>query len=216
MIEIVTSSNMSLYSEEIDDMFKMRYRVATDELGWKLPNAKNDYDIDAYDTADTVYLLKLDENRSVMACARLNPTTNATLMSDIFPDFCSYGTIPNNPKTYELTRYLVEKRDRSRAEFLTGRAHIIVAINEFCLARGIEAISWLTYKKNYTEACMLWETEPLGPSKFVRDDNAEYIAALSYMTEDGLMRCRNWANTEDQIANIIFPNNEVQNIKQLI
>ena len=42
MIEVVTSANMALYQAEIDDMFKMRYRTAVDELGWKLPDTRND------------------------------------------------------------------------------------------------------------------------------------------------------------------------------
>lgn len=207
MIEIVTSANMSLYQDEIDDMFKMRYRTAVDELGWQLPQAKNGYDIDAYDTADTVYFLKLDSDRSVMACARLNPTTNPTLMGDVFSDFCAYDEVPRDSKTYELTRYLVEKRGHSRDAFMEGRAHIIVAINEYCLANGIKMISWLTYKQNYPEACMLWDTEPLGPPKYVADDGAEYIAARSMMTEQGLSLCRSWARTSSPIANMVVPLN---------
>ena len=207
MIEIVTSANMSLYKKEMDDMFKMRFRTAIDELGWHLPDAKNGYDIDAYDTANTVYFLKLDNDRCVMACARLNPTIKATLMEDVFPSFCTYDSVPNDIKTYELTRYLVEKRGHSRDEFLEARAHIIVAINEFCLANSIEAISWLTYKQNYPEACLFWETEPLGPAIYVADDGAEYIAARSKMTAQGLQLCRSWAKTERPIANMIVPLN---------
>ena len=207
MIEVVTSANMALYQAEIDDMFKMRYRTAVDELGWKLPDAHNGYDIDSYDSESTVYFLKLDEDRSVRACARLNPTFGATLMEDIFPDFCEFDTLPKAHDTYELTRYLVEKRGATRSEFLEGRAHIIVAINEYCIANDINIISWLTYKQNYPEACLLWETEPLGPAKYVADDGAEYIAARSHMNEEGLARCRKWAKAKRQIANMIVPLN---------
>jgi N-acyl-L-homoserine lactone synthetase len=207
MIEVVTSANMALYQAEIDDMFKMRYRTAVDELGWKLPDTRNGYDIDAYDTDETVYFLKLDTDRSVKACARLNPTSGPTLMEDVFPEFCVYDSIPHAQNTYELTRYLVEKRGASRDEFLEGRAHIIVAINEYCIANNINIISWLTYKQNYPEACLLWETEPLGPAKFVADDGAEYIAARSQMNAEGLARCRKWAKAERQIASLIVPLN---------
>jgi len=207
MIEIVTAANMALYQAELDDMFKMRFRVAVDELGWNLPDANNGYDVDAYDGVGTIYFLKLDAERSVMACARLNPTLGPTLMQDVFPDFCSYGAVPRETNTYELTRYLVEKRGRSRTEFLEGRAHIIVAINEYCLANNIKTISWLTYKQNYPEACLFWDTEPLGPAKYVADDGAEYVAARSQMTEKGLGRCRKWAKAERQIANMVVPLN---------
>lgn len=216
MIEIVTSTNMSLYKDEIDDMFQMRYRTAVDELGWSLPDAKSGYDIDAYDTADTIYFLKLDADRSVMACARLNPTTNATLMQDVFPDFCTFDNVPRDSNTYELTRYLVEKRGHSKDEFLEGRAHIIVAINEYCLANGIKHVSWLTYKQNYPEACLLWNTEPLGLAKYVADDGAEYIAARSKMTHNGLQRCRAWAQTDRQVANLVVPLSYAQGPAQRI
>lgn len=204
MVEIVTYQNKSLYGEELNDMFKMRYRVAK-ELGWELPDAKDGLDIDQFDREDTVYFLEFNDQRQVKACARLNPTTKPNLLSDIFPEFCELGGIPAAFNVYEYSRYMVEKAGQSKLDFVLARARITLAINEYCLENAIDQVTVLTYMKNYPIASMIWNTRPLGLPRMYEPDNAQYIAALSDMTEEGLAKARAFARIKEPVASFIVP-----------
>lgn len=204
MVEIVTHQNKSLYEAELRDMFEMRYRVAK-ELGWELPAAKDGLDIDQFDREDTIHFLEFNDQRQVKACARLNPTTKPNLLSDIFPEFCELGGIPDDPKVYEYSRYMVEKAGQSKLDFLMARARITLAINEYCLENAIDRVTVLTYMKNYPIACAIWKTRPLGVPRVYAPDDAKYIAAISDMTDEGLDKARAFARIKEPVASFIVP-----------
>jgi len=204
MVEIVTAQNRSLYEAELRDMFEMRYRVAK-ELGWELPDAQDGLDIDQFDRDDTIHFLEFNNQRQVKACARLNPTTEPNLLSDIFPEFCELGGIPADPDVYEYSRYMVEKAGQTKADFIMARARITLAINEYCLENAISQVTVLTYMKNYPIASLIWKTRPLGTPRMYAPDNAKYIAAISDMTDDGLANARAFARIKEPVASFIVP-----------
>lgn len=205
MVDIVTQENRSLYEDALDEMFRLRYQVAVNELGWPLPNAKDGYDIDEFDTDETIYLLEYAKDGRMVACARLNPTTRPTLLSELFPNYCDFGTIPNDETIYEYSRYMVTKQGLSQAEFIRARANITLAVNEFCLAYGIQQVTLLTYMKNYPIAAHIWETRPLGTPQIYAPDGTQYIAAISKLTEEGLTRSRQYAGTHEKVASMVVP-----------
>jgi len=183
MVDIVTHENRSLYVDALDEMFRLRYQVAVNEMGWPLPNAKDGYDIGA----------------------RLNPTIKPNLLSEIFPNYCDFGTIPKHEKIYEYSRYMVTKQGLSQEEFIRARANITLAVNEFCLAYGIEQVTLLTYMKNYPIAAHIWDTLPLGTPQVYDVDGTQYIAAICTLTEEGLERSRKYAGVTDKVASMVVP-----------
>lgn len=205
MVDIVTHENRSLYTEALDEMFRLRYQVAVNEMGWPLPNAKDGYDIDEFDTEDSIYLLEYADDGRMVACARLNPTTKPNLLSEIFPNYCDFGTIPKDEKIYEYSRYMVTKQGLSQAEFIKARANITLAVNEFCLAYGINQVTLLTYMKNYPIAAHIWDTMPLGTPQIYAGDGTQYIAAICTLTEEGLERSRKYAGVTDKVASMVVP-----------
>ncbi len=205
MVDIITHENRSLYEDAIDEMFRLRYQVAVNEMGWPLPNAKDGYDIDEFDTDDTIYLVDYASDGRMVACARLNPTTKPNLLSDIFPQYCDFGTIPNDNEIYEYSRYMVTKVGLSQAEFIRVRANITLAVNEFCLAYGIRQVTLLTYMKNYPIAAHIWDTVPLGTPQIYAPDGTQYIAAICTLTEEGLARSRQYAGTNEKVASMVVP-----------
>jgi len=205
MVDIVTHENRSLYEDALDEMFRLRYQVAVNEMGWPLPNAKDGYDIDEFDTDETIYLLEYAKDGRMVACARLNPTNRPNLLSKIFSQYCDFGTIPNDETVYEYSRYMVTKEGLSQAEFIKARANITLAVNEFCLAYGIKQVTLLTYMKNYPIAAHIWDTVPLGTPQTYEPDGNQYIAAICTLTEEGLARSRQYAGTHEKVASMVVP-----------
>ena len=92
MAEIITPANRHLYSDLLEEMFKMRYRVAVGELGWNIPGIKAGYDKDAFDTEETIYIIVPSDCRTkVLGCTRLNPTTGPHMLTEVFEHYCDFS-----------------------------------------------------------------------------------------------------------------------------
>jgi N-acyl-L-homoserine lactone synthetase len=192
VVEIVTAANRSIYSDLIDDMHAMRYRVAIEKWGWKVPGIPPGYDKDAFVTDHTVYLIETDpDRRQVWGCARLNPTTKPHLMSEVFADACDLSGLAVGDHIWECSRFLI---DRSRLPTPEDDAHtrqsVGIGITEFCLSAGITHLTWLTNQAFYNLALSVWDTRPLGLPRHYPDDDATYIPALSVIDEAALGRQR--------------------------
>ena len=57
MLQIVDKSNRHLFEDALNDMYKMRYRAAVQEMGWHIEIDELGRDIDEFDYPDTVYFL---------------------------------------------------------------------------------------------------------------------------------------------------------------
>lgn len=204
MVEIVTAANRILYRDELEAMHKFRYDVAVGEMGWTLPDAKNGYDIDAYDTANTVYFLDISEDGRLIASSRINPTTGPHLLIDVFPDFVD-GNFPIGPEIWEHSRYLVTRKGTTQEEFVKARARVLIAVNEFALANNIKTLSVLTYQKHYQTAAYLSRTRPLGAPRFYPEDDEYYIAMTCEVSSEGLNKARALMNMHSQVGRLSMP-----------
>ena len=184
MMELVTAVNRHAYGAELEEMYRMRFRSAM-EMGWTLPDARDGRDKDQFDRDDTVYVLEFDDDRRVIGCGRVNPTTKPTLLSEVFPEYCEAG-VPNDPAIHEYSRCMLSLEDLGPRRFVRVRARINVAVNEYCLAVGIPKVAMLTYKRHYPLITRNWRTRPLGLPRECPDDQATYIACVSDMTVVGL------------------------------
>lgn len=191
LVEIITIANRSLYKHTLDEMHRIRYRVAVEEWGWEIPGVKKGYDKDAFDTDDTIYFLAYgDGGDRLVGCARLNPTTKPHLLSEVFPHCCDLSGIPRAEDIYEFSRYIIDHEILSKEAQFRVRGRLSATINRFCIEAGITAVTWFAFQQTYARALPVWETHPLGlPVQFDGDDET-YIAAISKMTETGLANLR--------------------------
>lgn len=192
MAEVINWRNRRFYTSILEDMFRMRYRVVVTEWGWKIPDAQDDRDVDQFDTDSTVYFVELDAaRRRILACARLNPTTQPHMMTGLFADACDLQVIPQSPTCWECSRFVVDRNAfRDRDEERETRRRVGVGITEYCLSQGISQLSWFTHQAFYNEALKIWDTVPLGRPKYYPDDNAVYIPAVSEIDAQSLARQR--------------------------
>lgn len=214
MVSIVTSANRSLYSRELDEMYRFRHDVAVGEMGWTLPDAQDGYDIDAYDTRDTIYFLDHAPGGRLIASSRLNPTTKPHLLLDVFPEFVDDGKIPIGPDIYEHSRYLVTKKLTTKEEFIRARARVLLAVHEFSLANSINTLTVLTYQKHYKLAAYLSRTRPLGAPRYYPEDNEHYIAITTDVTREGLEKAYAFANMKGPVGHFQVPLSKHRHIPQ--
>jgi len=191
VVEVISKENAHLYADVIEDMHRMRYRVAVDEWGWKIPGIEPGYDRDQFDTDDTIYFVTLNAaGDRAIACSRINPTTGPNLLRDVFPHHCQFQEPPKDPAIWELSRYVVDQKAMTKEEAIAVRARMSSAANLFCLQAGISSLAILTYMSSYERSLRVWPTRPLGRPTYYEQDGATYIAALCDMVPQGLRRLR--------------------------
>jgi acyl homoserine lactone synthase len=92
-----------------------RYRIFVEQPGWELPTRER-IEHDQFDADDTVYVIGIDEAGEIHGCARLLPTSNPYLLSELFPHLMAPATPPCNERIWELSRFSVSRAgDCSRA-----------------------------------------------------------------------------------------------------
>ena len=199
MLQIIDKQNRHLFRGALDDMHKMRYRAAVQEMGWRIQVDEHGRDIDEFDYADTVYILYFNPDGSVGACGRLNPSTRPHLLSEVFPNQCIDG-VPTGDNIWHYSRYLVERAGKTQREYMLAWMLVTQAVNEWCIDNDVEQVTWLARKRLYAMSVGLWNTQPLGPSIFYPDDDKKYIAAISRMNREGLARVARYSKMTSPVS----------------
>ena len=185
MIIVVTPQMRHLYQDRLDQMYRLRYEVCVKQWGWKIPNQQAGVDKDDFDTDDTIYLMYFDERRDdIIACCRLNPTTKPYMLSELWPQHCDLQPLPNDSKVWESSRFVVSGNLDSKAEYLEVMWRTCVAITEYCLRVGIEAIAWYTSPIWYQTMNSVMPVQPLGRPHHNTADDETYIAGIGHFSED--------------------------------
>ena len=144
MIYLVTPENRHLFEKQLRQMWRQRYAVFVQMMGWNIPNKANEkgLEVDVYDTDDSHYLLALSDRGSVTASIRLNPTTGPYMMKDLFDDMC-LGGAPEGDDVWEATRFYVRAPRATHEERIMLGIQIQAAMTEFSLLRGIDQVSFV-------------------------------------------------------------------------
>jgi len=185
-VHVITGENRDSYREQIKEYFLLRHEVFIKERGWKDLHHIDGQEIDAYDNANAVYLLAIDQDR-VVGGQRLYPTLLPHMMSEVFGHMAQRG-IPQAYDIFEWTRYFVIKERRM------GRTdcRLLAAIQQFCLEEGIMALTavvemwWLPRWQQVG-----FKVRPLGLPTII--EGQPCIAAEIRISQDSLDRVRNLA-----------------------
>ncbi|MXN79344.1 N-acylhomoserine lactone synthase [Burkholderia sp. 4701] len=119
-----------------------RHAIFIEKLGWQLPVVDNQ-EFDQFDRPDTVYLFGRDEDDTICSCARLLPTTQPYLLSEVFPSLMGAAPIPNAPDIWELSRFssYILGADSAALERAHGNTRMLLAeIVRFALANGVRRL----------------------------------------------------------------------------
>lgn len=160
-LHVIGDENRHLYQDVLEDYWRTRHDIYVGERRW-LDLAKPDCrEIDQFDTSATIYLMAL-EDRRVVGSHRLVPTTEPTLMSELFP-FLSLKGIIRRSDVYELSRVFVVKDRRGEKAHPRIESIVMAGTMEYGLLRGLSQFTivmetwWLPRFQQ-----MGWNPRPMG------------------------------------------------------
>lgn len=100
-----TFGKSSTLSPELETaLAEYRHKIFIERLGWTLP-VENGLERDQFDHADTLYVVAREPNGAICGCARLLPTTDPYLLSEVFPQLLGGLPIPCARDVWELSRF---------------------------------------------------------------------------------------------------------------
>jgi acyl-homoserine lactone synthase len=197
MLEVVTRENRHLYTDALEQMYRLRHRLFVDHMKWEDLRKADGREIDQFDNDDAVYLLLIEEG-VVTGSHRLLPTTGPHLFSEVFTDMCEQRGRQTGPRVYELNRTGTDPllpRDRQ----LAGMRLLLVGLMEFSNHAGIEKLTLLTPLHTLYHCLMAGvQVKPLG---LPRKIDAERQAAVAFITDEiSLANVREYFHLYDSIV----------------
>jgi N-acyl-L-homoserine lactone synthetase len=202
MIIVIDAINRRKFGAILDEMFRLRARVFGDRLGWEV-DVKDGKEIDRFDALDPAYVVGLDDEGHVIACARALQTTGPHMLSDVFHTILDGEPPLRSATLWESTRFCVDTQrlgaGRGRNSVSYATCELMVGSLEFCMRSGISDIVTVI--------------DPIMDRVLKRSDNAPYdyvgkttpmgkvsaMAALLDCTEERVERVRRFAGIEGDV-----------------
>jgi acyl-homoserine lactone synthase len=163
MIYLIDRRNRAAFSQQLEEMFRIRHDIYVNRRGWKALCREDGREIDQFDTEDAVYLLGLNELGRVTSGLRLVPTTRPHLIREVFPHAVTWGRIPSDEKIYEFTRYFIVGDKSGTLRKRRAAGELLCAMFEYGLSAGLTHFSLLcdTFFLPHMLECK-WKVRPLG------------------------------------------------------
>lgn len=185
MIHTIRPEDHKQSSDLLEGMFQLRHDVVVAQWNWVIPGATIGREKDEFDTDETVYFIATGdvgtpEERTAVACARLNPTTRPHMMDQLFSEYCDLQESPKGKNVWECSRYLSNNNlfaDHATAKL--ARSEINLAMIDFSLTNAIDRFVWLTHQIMYGHMLKVWESEPLGRPRRATGEESAWIAGVS-------------------------------------
>jgi len=162
MLLIIHGYEIHDNKEIMDKLFRLRYDTFILNRNWALPS-RDGMEIDQYDTNESIYFILLNEQKDIVASARITQTLKSSLLADLFPHLIETGESPRGSKLYEGTRFTLSPKLRSCAEARRARAEIGCSTVKWVLEHGgtqIQAV--VDYSSFPNMVAMSMQTRPLG------------------------------------------------------
>lgn len=115
MITVIARRHHELTPVLHDELGCYRHKVFIKHLGWQLDagDALPGREFDQFDHADTRYIIALDALQRVHGCARLLPTSQPYLMSEVFGFLCDRA-VPRRSDTWEISRFAASSLENGK------------------------------------------------------------------------------------------------------
>jgi len=86
------------------DLFRFRFGIFKEKLGWDVPTSQDQFEVDEYDGPQATYLMARSQAR-IIGCMRLLPTTSPYMLKDTFPQLLDGAAAPVDPEIWEVSRF---------------------------------------------------------------------------------------------------------------
>jgi N-acyl-L-homoserine lactone synthetase len=187
MITIVPPHLYSLYQNELLDMFRLRYRVFKERLGWNVPT-KDGLERDQYDDCDPTYILAFDDDGDLAGSWRMHTTMGPTMLGNTFPELLDGMPMPRSPDIWECSRFSIDT-SKARSDSLKSMnrytSEIIAGLIEHSLNMGIVDIITVC-DVLIARVLPRFGADPYWKGTFHRIDNSKAIA-VRFKIEEALL-----------------------------
>ncbi len=126
-MEILTGNSRDLSSGVMTDLSRYRHKVFVEKLGWEL-KCTDGQELDQFDGPQARYVIGRNSNDAIIASARLLPTTQPYLLSEVFPYVLHGQPVPSSPEIWELSRFASVDFTLSAAPTVARKCEQSVAI----------------------------------------------------------------------------------------
>lgn len=192
VIDLYTGEDLISRPKLADEIYRFRYGIAVDEMGWDIPGLTNARDIDAFDLPSTIHIVDRGRRGRIVGVSRLNPMSGPTLTRDVFPDYCAPGRMPTTAASMEHSRFLAQREGHSTTQYMRILGRLLLAVHEYAQLNNVETITSLTYMTHYSLAVRLFGARPLGMPKVYEPDGNTYLAFICRVSDSGLENTRRY------------------------
>lgn len=145
MLQLITPSFYSEFSDELDEMRRLRYRVFKERMKWDVQTSGL-MEFDEFDACDPHYLLQIGFDGHVCGCVRLLPTTGLNMLREIFPALLGAQIAPASETIWESSRFALDLPEASIVAGGIAQAtyELFAGMVEFGLSRKLTEIVTVT------------------------------------------------------------------------
>ena len=165
-----------------------RHKIFIERLGWPLP-VENGMERDQFDHPDTIYVVTREPNGAICGCARLLPTTEPYLLSEVFPHLLAGAPMPNTGEVWELSRFAAAGVDPDSAiDPAVNTRNLLAEAIKIAIAQG---------------AKRLITVSPLGIERLLQrmGVHAHRAGAPEFVDGKPIFAC--WIEIDDQTTNAL-------------
>jgi N-acyl-L-homoserine lactone synthetase len=197
MLHAITIENAHRFGDVMPQLLRLRYRQFRERQSYNVRVHKN-MEFDQYDTPETVYLVRVDDQNQVCGTSRLNPTSSPYMLKDIWPHMIEGHELPNTHDVWEGTRICI---DKARPGHLRERIkwEIVLGYLEFGLANGITRYVGIMQNFIWLRVFVQsgWGAEYLGPEHLI--DGIKTRAGQVHVSRQALQRVREKTGIEGSV-----------------
>ncbi|MER9851962.1 acyl-homoserine-lactone synthase [Mesorhizobium sp. M0106] len=145
MMQLITPDCYAEFSDELEQMHRLRYRIFRDRLDWDV-SFSGGYEVDPFDALRPHYLLLRASTGRIDGCVRLLPTTGPTMLRDSFCALLADRSAPEDPRVWESSRFALDLPPSApkQAGIAVVTYELFAGMVEFGLSRGLRSIVTVT------------------------------------------------------------------------
>jgi acyl homoserine lactone synthase len=146
MMQLIAPDWHGDFSDELNQMHRLRYRVFKERLSWDV-QTQDGLESDAFDALKPHYLLLRGSCGSVEGCVRLLPSTGPTMLRDNFSALLKGQPVPAEPNVWESSRFALDlspTAPKGAVGIAAGTYELFAGMIEFGMSRCLRHIVTVT------------------------------------------------------------------------
>jgi len=137
-VHIINARNQWFYNDQVQQIFRQRYKLFAEELGWAELQNSSGLDIDDFDHEHVVYIAVINDVGEVEASCRISPSLYKNLSADKLSQFFE-TSIPKGMNIWDCSRWVPGTGNQRKLFTIAG--YMWLGLHEFCFNYGISSVT---------------------------------------------------------------------------